>query len=66
MTTGDTPPVTKPPAVQFIKLTIIFTNELPVSTFGTTITFALPATLLLIPLILAASDDIALSNANGP
>ena len=57
------PPVTKPPAVQFMKLTIIFTNELPVSTLGTKITFALPATLLLIPLILAASDDIALSNA---
>ena len=39
ITTGTLPPTTKPPAVAFIKLTIILTREFPVSIFGTIIIF---------------------------
>ena len=66
ITTGTFPPTIKPPAVEFIKLTIILTRAFPVSMFGTTIIFAFPATELEVPFIKAASLDTALSNANGP
>ena len=66
ITTGTFPPTTNPPAVAFIKLTIILTRAFPVSIFGTMIIFAFPATALDTPFILAASFETALSNASGP
>ena len=66
MTTGTFPPTTTPAAQAPIKYIIIFTSELPVSTFGTNKISACPATLFLIPLIAADFLEIALSKAKGP
>ena len=63
---GTRAPSTMPAASAFERKTRFLASMLPASRSGTTRICALPATADLMPLILAASGSIALSNASGP
>jgi len=65
-TTGTLAPSTRPAESAFDRKIRFFASMLPASRSGTTRICALPATGDWMPLILAASGLMALSNANGP